>query len=178
MLEDHLLVKTLGAGGFGAVYLALQAPLWNRTAAKCLHRDPDPSAHAQRVALLEAEARSLAMLSHPNIVRLIKFGVSRETPYLVMEYVDGAMTLGAEVRRRHTLGQPLSTREMRHVLSQVLDALGAAHALHIVHRDLKPDNVMLQAVHGNPLMVRLVDFGLAKVVAETSQTQMLAGTPM
>jgi len=178
LVDSHLLVRVLGAGGFGAVYLALQAPLWNPTALKRLHKDPDPSNHARRVALLEGEARSLAALSHPNIVRLIKFGVSEGVPYLVMEYVEGAQTLSAEIRRRAGAGEPMTVAESRHVLNQVLDALGAAHSRHIVHRDLKPDNVMVQAVHGNPLMVRLVDFGLAKVVALTSQTQFLAGTPM
>lgn len=178
MLDDHLLVKALGAGGFGAVYLALQAPLWNPTALKRLHCDPDPATHARRVASLMAEARSLAALTHPNIVRLVKFSAAGDAPYLVMEYVEGARTLASEIRRRAEAGALLGLAEARHIIGQVLDALGAAHARQIVHRDMKPDNVMVQSVHGNPLLVRLVDFGLAKVVAETSQTQMMAGTPL
>ena len=178
-IDDYLVVDTLGAGGFGTVYLALQLPVMLKAALKLMQdRQQEPALAAALLRRFEGEARALARLSHPNVVRLLKYGLWSDAPYMVMEYVDGGRTLAAEVARHAVAGRPLPTTLVAHVLRQVLHGLEAAHRTGIVHRDIKPDNVMLQEVVGDPYHVRLVDFGLAKFVEERSSTSILLGTPM
>ncbi len=178
ILGDQLLVRALGQGGFGAVYLALQAPLWHLTAVKRLFRDADADVHQTRLAELTTEARALASLSHPNIVRLIRLGEDEEGAYLVMEYVEGAQTLKNLLRSRARHGKPLHREEARRILGQLLDALEAAHAASIIHRDIKPENLMVTEAPGHPLLVKVVDFGLAKDISVATHTHLAAGTPM
>ena len=179
MIDDYLVAEVLGAGGFGKVYLALQMPIRLRAALKLLHRDArDPAVARAMVQKFFGEAQALAALAHPNIVRLLKYGVHEDGPYLVMEYVAGARTLKDEVGERAARGEHLDAGTARHILRQIIDGLDAAHQLHIIHRDIKPENVMLQAVAGNAHFVRVVDFGLAKFVAERTETSMAMGTPV
>ena len=176
-IEKYLPVRVLGAGGFGTVYLALQLPIRMQVALKLLHRNMDPAVLEQQIAKFEGEARALATLNHPNVVRLIDYGRDGETPFLVMEFVDGARTLRHAMAGPLGAGQPLSNDLARHVLRQACDGLEAAHARGLVHRDVKPDNVMLQDVAGNPNLVRILDFGLAKFVESGSSTSHAMGTP-
>lgn len=171
MRGDYLVVGVLGSGGLGKVYHALQWPIGLAAALKLLgngHEPPDPHA----VERFRGEAMALARLTHPNIVRLLKFGVHDGVPYLVMEYVEGSRTL-RDLQRRRELDPESALR----VLLQILSALEDAHARNIIHRDIKPPNVMVQAVPGEPFFVRLVDFGLAKFTEEGDDTRQLAGTP-
>ena len=180
MVDDYLVVSVLGAGGFGKVFLALQRPLWKLRAALKrmeIHSD-DPEMAARLAQKFEGEAAALAVLNHPNIVRLLKYGVHEGAPFLVMEFVEGARTLQSEVRDCARRGEPMPPERLRHVLRQVLDGLTAAHEQSIVHRDIKPENIMLQRVAGNPDLVRLLDFGLAKFVEERTQTSVAMGTPV
>lgn len=171
MRGDYLVVGVLGSGGLGKVYHALQWPIALPAALKLLgngHEPPDPHA----VERFRGEAMALARLTHPNIVRLLKFGVHDGVPYLVMEYVEGSRTL-RDLQRRRELDPESALR----VLLQILSALEDAHARNIIHRDIKPPNVMVQAVPGEPFFVRLVDFGLAKFTEDGDDTRQLAGTP-
>ncbi len=168
MFDDYLVVRRLGAGGVGAVYLALQQPIGLPAAIKLLHADGGPLADPER---FRQEAAALARLSHPNIVRLLKYGVAGTTSYLVMEYVEEGRTLESEMRRG------LAVADARRILIQMCHGLEAAHRRGVVHRDIKPANVMLQSLPGDEHFVRLVDFGLAKFVDEGHSTRLAAGTP-
>ena len=178
-IADYLVVDKIGEGGFGKVYLALQMPIGMRAALKVMETGgADAVTAAARAKRFEGEAAALAALTHPNIVRLVKYGVYDEAPYLVMEYVENGRTLKAEIANRAAAGGSFDPRTVRDVIGQVLNALEAAHARDIVHRDIKPDNVMLQEVEGAPNFVKVLDFGLAKFVAERQETSLLVGTPI
>lgn len=166
MLDAWLILRRLGAGGVGEIYLAEQRPVGLRAALKLLSGD-GPLARPERFL---REAAALARLSHPNIVRLLAYGVHAGRPYLVMEFIDGARTLARA-------GPHLAPSEKRRVVLQLTHALEAAHAQGVVHRDLKPANVMLQAVVGEPHFVRVVDFGLAKFAEDGDHTTVVAGSP-
>ena len=177
---DYLAVDVIGQGGFGKVYLALQMPILMETALKLMDRtdiDNDKLA-ATLLTKFEGEAQALAKLFHPNIVRLLKYGAHAGIPFLVMEYVKGGRTLKKVTTDLAQTGDRFEPSVIRHVLRQVVDALDAAHQLKIVHRDIKPENIMLQAVAGNDQLVRILDFGLAKFVAERQETSMAMGTPV
>jgi len=176
-IEKYLLVRVLGAGGFGTVYLALQLPIRMQVAVKLLHRIDDPDVLEAQIAKFEGEARALATLNHPNVVRLIEYGRTGDTPFLVMEFVEGARTLKHAMSGPLREGTPLPVAEARHLLRQICDGLEAAHARGLVHRDVKPDNLMLQTVAGNPNLVRILDFGLVKFAESGSSTSHAMGTP-
>jgi serine/threonine-protein kinase len=166
--EDPLIGRTLpggyrvthmvGVGGMGRVYCAEQVALGRTVAVKVVHphlADDDIAA-----ARFLNEARAASRLSHPNCVAIFDFGRTEEgQPYIVMEYVRGR-DLG---RIADTEG-PLPLRRIVDVLRQTLAALEEAHALGIVHRDLKPDNIVLEPLRSGLDFVKVVDFGLAKMV--------------
>jgi len=156
-----------GSGGMGNVYRALDRATGEIVALKVLVRDP--LAHATRFA---HEARALAELSHPHVVRYVAHGVADTgEPYLAMEWLEGE-DLTARLARRG-----LSTAESLGLVSRVAGALAAAHALGIVHRDLKPSNVFL--VKGQLEGAKVIDFGIARLMDMTrvTRTGMLVGTP-
>lgn len=177
-IGEYLLVDVLGAGGFGKVYLALQLPILMKTALKVMERpEEDPDLANALAKRFEGEAAALATLTHPNIVRLLKYGVHEGMPYLVMEFVEGMRTLRTEMQSGALAPGCTDPAVTVHVLRQVLNALEAAHARGIVHRDVKPENVMLQEVSGDRWFVKVLDFGLAKFVEERAETSLMVGTP-
>ncbi|MBP7127185.1 SUMF1/EgtB/PvdO family nonheme iron enzyme [Myxococcota bacterium] len=174
---EFLVVSRLGAGGFGRVYRALQRPVDQVVALKVMHREGTDGAMASSLARrFEGEARALAVLSHPNVVRLVKFGTHGDLPYLAMEYVPG-QTLRERLAGMAGRGEELEEREVRHLVEQVVGALEAAHGLSLVHRDLKPDNLMVQEIPGDRWFVKVLDFGLAKFVEARTETSLVMGTP-
>jgi serine/threonine protein kinase/formylglycine-generating enzyme required for sulfatase activity len=178
-IDEYLVVGLLGAGGFGKVFRALQMPIRMPTALKLMHRHMKDEANFELLLRkFQGEAQALATLSHPNIVRLLKYGIHLGSPYLVMEMVEGARTLKNEVSKRAIRGADFAPHETFHILRQCADAMEAAHTREIVHRDIKPENIMLQEVAGNANFVRILDFGLAKFVAESSETSVAMGTPV
>jgi serine/threonine protein kinase len=177
LVGKFLVVKELGRGGFGTVYLGLQLPLLMQAAVKLMHSQEDAGLAEVLLRKFEGEAQALARLNHPNTVRLYDFGTHEGAPYMAMEYVANARTLKQEVAGRALKGEEFGLDEVESILRQALDGLEAAHALGIVHRDIKPENLMLQAVAGNPLLVRILDFGLAKFTADGSQSSRVMGTP-
>lgn len=181
-LSRYLLVGLLGEGGMGSVYLALQRPLGREVALKLISGlDPTPAL----VARFEREAMAVSLLEHPNIVKLHDYGVGEgdlRLPFMALEYVRHGRTM-----RRALSGDngPVTVDAVRSVFEQVLHALAAAHEAGIVHRDMKPENVLVVPVHGNPLFVKVLDFGLARAVSEVagfggtlSRDGHLLGTPL
>ncbi|MFL5580912.1 MAG: ADOP family duplicated permease [Gemmatimonadaceae bacterium] len=156
--DRYQIVRALGSGAFGAVYLARERQLHRLVAIKLLHADRADSTE-ERERLLR-EARTLANLSHPAIVPLLAYGETASTVYMVMPYVGGE-TLAARMEREGRL----DPREARRILIEIADALAYAHGEGVLHRDLKPENVLLEragAVSDDvPPRVRLIDFGVA-----------------
>jgi hypothetical protein len=151
-------MRSLGAGGMGAVYLALDRDLERLVAVKVLHRgDADTYLRFHR------EATAVAALSHPCVVAVHELGLEESVPYLVMEYVPGG-TLGDLAAK-----QPLPWRRAVTLVAAAARGLGAAHALGIVHRDVKPANLLLPDPDGN--LVKVADFGLAKRSGAAPLTQ-------
>ncbi|HZI12893.1 MAG TPA: serine/threonine-protein kinase, partial [Myxococcus sp.] len=170
-LGSFRLVRRLGRGGMGAVYLGEHVSIGSRVAVKVLHEHL--ARYPELVQRFHAEARAVNLIGHENIVSIFDLNAAPPRPYLIMEYLDGA-PLSAWV------GTPLPAAAVVAVLAQVCDALQAAHARGIVHRDLKPDNIFLvRRGRGTPF-VKVLDFGIAKLRdAHMPQTHagIIVGTP-
>jgi serine/threonine-protein kinase len=167
-VHDHEILSVLGRGGMGVVYRARHTKLNRIVALKMLLA----GSHAgrQEHARFMREAAAVAALRHPNVVQIYDFGESAGQPYFTMEYVGG----GSLAFRLSN--SPYGVREAAELMTQVAQAVGAAHRAGIVHRDLKPANILL-ADDGRP---KIGDFGLARRIDgadDLTQTGMLMGTP-
>jgi serine/threonine-protein kinase len=150
------LVRLLGRGGMGTVYLAEHPAIGSKVAVKFLHESL--AQNPQVVARFYDEARAVNLIGHENIVAIYDLNLLPPSRYyFVMEYLEGE-TLSAAVRAHH-----LELPAALEVLLQLCDALQCAHERGVVHRDLKPDNVFLVTRGGRPHFVKLVDFGIAKL---------------
>jgi Tol biopolymer transport system component len=147
------IVAPLGAGGMGEVYRARDTRLGRDVAVKILPEKFDTGPEAR--ARFEREARAVAALNHPNILALHDFGVEEGTAYSVTELLEG------ETLRERMGGAPLPLRKALDYAAQIARGLAAAHDRGIIHRDLKPDNLFVT----NDGLVKILDFGLAKVAA-------------
>lgn len=148
----------VGIGGMGRVYCAEQVALGRTVAVKVVH--PHLADDELAAARFLNEARTASRLSHPNSVAIFDFGRTEQgQPYIVMEYLRGR-DLG---RVAHDEG-PLPIRRITDVLRQTLAALEEAHALGIVHRDLKPSNLFLTKRPDGSALVKVLDFGVAKLL--------------
>ena len=168
-IDRYLVTGKLGEGGMGAVYLALQRPLNREVALKVISGlELTPVV----IARFEREARAIALLDHANVRKLYDYGIGDleyQVPYMALEYLRHGRTLGhalVEVKKQN--GGQIPGAVVLAMFRQVLNALAAAHAKGIVHRDMKPDNVMVSPEHGNPYMVKILDFGLAKAFSDIS----------
>jgi TolB-like protein len=161
-LGPYEVIEAIGAGGMGEVYRARDLRLGRLVAVKVLRGDA--AADPDRIERFEREARSASALNHPNIVTIHDVGVEGALPYLAMEWVEGSPLRSLVERGRP---QPLSL--VVSVGAQIADGLAKAHASGIVHRDLKPDNVMLTPDG----LVKILDFGLAKLVGEAGLSQVV-----
>jgi serine/threonine-protein kinase len=169
------LIRQLGAGGMGAVYLAEQIAVGNRLVAlKVLSRklldDPD------FVTRFQNEAASTGRIHHANVVTIYESGQADDgTLYIAMEFLEGESLRQALARRG-----ALPAAEVAEILQQAAQGLNAAHKLGIIHRDLKPDNIFLTRGDEAELIAKIVDFGIAKLLRDSSpntQTGMVLGTP-
>jgi serine/threonine-protein kinase len=167
----------IGVGGMGSVYEAERVDLAQmRVAMKILH--PSVGARADLVMRFRREAETVAAIDHPNIVRILDFQTPPGEPaFLVMERLQGE-PLGDALAKD---GQ-FTAERTSFIASQVLSALSAAHAANVVHRDLKPDNVFLITMSGLRDIVKLLDFGVAKLMnarknEKLTQTGSVLGTP-
>jgi eukaryotic-like serine/threonine-protein kinase len=155
---NYRVVDKLGAGGMGIVYLAEHPLIGKRVALKVIHREL--SQNREVVTRFFNEARAVNQIHNEHIVDITDFGQTRDGDhFFVMEWLDGSSL--AEVLERERSLSP--TRTVR-IAVQIADALGAAHKNGIIHRDLKPDNVFLVTRMGNRDFVKLLDFGLAKLI--------------
>jgi serine/threonine protein kinase len=152
----YVIRRCVSQGGMGVVYLARQEPLGREVIVKVVRTD---TADAEAEARFRREARSLSLLSHPNVVQIYDYGFDADTSlyFIVMEYVPG-ITL-ARYRRRRTI---LPVDELLPIASQMLEGVAEAHRAGLIHRDLKPSNVVLTSPDGRRLGVKLLDFGLSK----------------
>ena len=158
------IIELIGAGGMGAVYKARQSGLDRLVALKIL---PEEFGHDVKFALrFTREARTLAKLSHPNIVSVFEFGHVGDTYYFLMEYIEGS-TLRDVVKA----GQ-LAPEHALAIVPHLCDALQYAHDKGIIHRDIKPENILLD-VDGS---VKIADFGLSRILGNDSGQEMLTGT--
>ena len=152
----HIL-EQLGEGGMATVYKAYDTRLERDVAVKVLRTDQFIPAELHTVLQrFEREAKSLAKLSHPNIVNILDFGEHEEKPFLVMEYLPGG-TL------KQRLGQAIPWQETFRTLLPVARGLAYAHQHNLIHRDVKPANILMDEFDA-PI---LTDFGIAKLLADT-----------
>ncbi len=156
-IGHYRVVRKLGSGGMGEVFLAEDTKLHRQVALKVL--PPEVAADDLRRRRLLDEAHAASVLSHPNICVIHEIGEESGTPFISMEYIDG-VPLSDRIA-----GRPLVLSEILDIGMQMADAVDAAHEAGIIHRDLKPGNVLLTA-RGH---VKILDFGLAKLT-ETAST--------
>ena len=166
---NYEIVGTVGRGGMGIVYRAMDTALDRVVALKVLRSDR--RSHPILFARFEREAQAIAQLDHPHIVETYRAGSAHGIPFIAMELVKGA-PLSDVMRQEHRLPWERALA----IADQVADALGAAHAHQIIHRDIKPPNVIV----GEDDHVYVTDFGLAKLL--TAENQLTAegtrlGTP-
>lgn len=158
--ERYRVLSLLGVGGMGAVYFGEHVKLPRRVAIKVLHAELSGLAEAR--GRFENEARAAAVLDHPNVVTVTDFGDTDDGHfYLVMEYIEG-VTLRAAI----DAAGALTLTRLANLARQLGAALERAHSLGIVHRDLKPENIMLIPGEDGGELVKVVDFGIAKLPRE------------
>lgn len=163
----------LGRGGMSAVYKARDLALDRLVAVKVMSDElvEQPSMRAR----FEREARAAAQIAHPNVAHIYDFGSEDGVSFIAMEYVPGR-----SLRRLLETDGPLSPRTAIEIARQTGEALAAAHRLGILHRDVKPENILVLDGEAS-VRVKVVDFGLAKLLDDTTGTQLtgteILGTP-
>jgi serine/threonine protein kinase len=153
-IENYRIVRLLGSGGMGEVYLAEDVRLKRKVALKLL--PPHFTANPDRVRRFEREARAASALNHPNIVTIYEIRQSGSTHFIATEFVEG------KTLRQLMAEKPLKLGETLNVAIQVAGALVGAHAAGIIHRDIKPENIMIRSDG----YVKILDFGLAKLTEQ------------
>jgi serine/threonine-protein kinase len=180
VIGSYRIRQRLGAGGMGEVFLAEHRHIERKAAIKVLL--PELSTKEEVVARFFTEARSASRIKHPGIVEVIDCEIDqRGRAFIVMEFLDGESLAHCLQRAGR-----LDVNSSLGIVGQIASALSAAHPKGIIHRDLKPDNVFLVSTPDaeTPLSVKILDFGIAKLVAhegvETGRTQTgsLLGTPL
>ena len=155
---SYRLVRSLARGGMGQVFLVEHRRLGRQLVAKLLH--DELASNPQLVDRFRIEAQSLGRLKHPNIVSIFGFEATRNNrPFMITEYLQGR-TIAQELAS----GTVFSVREAIRYTREALAALAAAHELGIVHRDIKPQNLMLQELPDGSKKLKVLDFGLARVI--------------
>ncbi len=176
-IGPYLVLKKIGEGGFGSVFLAEQTePVQRRVALKILKLGMDTQAIIGR---FEQERQALAVMDHPHIAKVLDAGATETgRPFFVMELVEGSPITDFADEHKLTIRQRLE------LFAQVCNAIQHAHSKGIIHRDIKPSNVLVSSHDGKPF-ARVIDFGIAKAVDqrltdETAFTQhgQLMGTPL
>ncbi|NVB41949.1 serine/threonine protein kinase [Pseudenhygromyxa sp. WMMC2535] len=169
----HLL-RELGRGGMGTVYLAERTDNHETFAIKLLNER-----YLERGDIADRfiqEAQAVSRIDHPNVVSITDFGRLEDgTTFLVMEHLQGE-SLAALCKRE----APLPWPRVRHIMLQICDALQAAHDAAVIHRDIKPDNILRLSHGDDPDFIKVLDFGLAKLQGgglRLTRTGMVIGTP-
>ncbi len=179
LLDRYRLIKKLGEGGMGAVYLAEHVTIKKRCAIKVLN--PEYAHKADLVERFLQEARAASMIAHENVVEITDFGAAPNgSVFFVMEMLVGE-DLADTIKRE----APMPWSRVAPMALQICRALGAAHAKGVIHRDMKPENCFRIERSGNPDFIKVLDFGIAKVTSEDpnetagrlTSTGMIFGTP-
>jgi hypothetical protein len=173
--ERYHILKKLGEGGMGTVYLAEHVKMGRKAALKVMN--PGMNSDSDAIARFNREAANASRLNHPNVCGIYDFG---ETPegliYLAMEFIEGE-SLTSLIEKNGSLAAPRAAS----IIHQAADALAVAHDYGIVHRDLKPDNIMIAKGRDGSDLVKVVDFGIAKASSSDAQkvtkTGLVVGTP-
>ncbi|MFW6023832.1 MAG: serine/threonine-protein kinase, partial [Myxococcota bacterium] len=161
--DRYEVVERLGEGGMGAVFIAEHLKLRKRVALKVIL--PEFAGDGEMAARFAREAMASAKLDHPNVASALDYGTLPEGgAYLVMQLVRGD-SLQALIDAQGRLPWPRACA----IAAQVSDALSAAHLEGIIHRDLKPDNILLEPRDGGNDLVKVLDFGIARLSAESTQ---------
>ena len=155
-ISHYRIIEKLGGGGMGVVYLAEDTRLDRKVAIKFLPAEVATDERAKQRLL--REAKTAATLDHPNICAIYEVGEEDSHSFIVLQYIEGE-TLAARLKRHLP-----DLREALAIATQVADALNEAHGRGIIHRDIKPENIMLTTRN----QVKVLDFGLAKVVRDSS----------
>ena len=164
-LGRYHILEQLGEGGMATVYKAYDTRLERDVAVKVIRTELFGQAIIERMLIrFEREAKSIAKLSHPNIVKVLDYGEHEGKPFLVMEYLPSG-TL------KQKIGKPVPWRDALRFLIPIARALQVAHVQGIIHRDIKPSNILI-TLSGEPM---LSDFGIAKII-ESEETTALTGT--
>ena len=135
---NYRFMRLLGEGGFADVYLGEHLHLGTQAAIKVLHTQLT----SDDVEQFRSEARTIARLEHPNIIRVLDFGIEGKTPYLVMSYASNGT-----LRQNHGKGVSLPLATVVSYVRQVANALQYAHDQKVIHRDVKPENMLLGGRH-------------------------------
>src|SRR5262249_28657180 len=160
VFNGYRILEVIGRGGMGAVYKAQQVELERLVALKVIAASGGGDSHLRE--RFRAEARAVARLDHPNIVRIYEVGEHEGARFFSMEFCPGGT-----LSRRLATG-PLEARAAAELVRTLADAIQAAHQARVIHRDLKPANVLFTA-DGTP---RIADFGLARRLDDPGQTGM------
>lgn len=175
--DRYEVVMTLGRGSTGIIYKAKHLYLDRMVALKVLH--PQLVCETESVARFKREAQAVSALSHPNIVSIYDFGINVDgLPYLVMDFSGGETLMD-----RISAHKQLSFEEALPLLIQACDALSHAHSKGVIHRDVKPGNMLIVEDESGREMLRLVDFGIAKIerggqAMQVTQNGDVLGSPL
>jgi serine/threonine protein kinase len=173
--DRYHILKKLGEGGMGTVYLAEHVKMGRKSALKVMN--PGMNTDADAIARFNREASNASRLSHPNICGIYDFGETSDgLIYLAMEFIEGS-SLTSLIEKTGAL----PAARCGSIIHQTSDALQVAHDAGIVHRDLKPDNIMVTKNRDGSDLVKVVDFGIAKASSSDAQkvtkTGLVVGTP-
>lgn len=169
--ERYEILSIAGQGGMSTVYKARHTYMERTVAVKLLH--PHLVSDPISIQRFQQESKAASSLSHPNIITVFDFGVSEGMAYLVMDYLDGP-TVGDLIDQ----GGAVPEREALDIFRQVLRGLAHAHSKGVIHRDLKPRNIVLKVEEDGSVLLKIVDFGIAKILpqdGEASQHLTLTG---
>jgi serine/threonine protein kinase len=168
--ERYRILRKLGEGGMGAVYEGEHLVIKKRVAIKVQH--PQFANNPEIVARFHREAEAATSIGHPNIIEVNDMGRFPDgAAYMVLEFLKGR-----DWSKDIATEGPQPLGKVVHIMSQVCDALSAAHAKGIVHRDLKPENIFLLERGNDPAFVKVVDFGISKMHESGSENRSLTQT--
>jgi len=156
-ISHYKIIRLLGAGGMGEVYLADDTKLHRQVALKVLTSQFEPD--AERIKRFQKEARAVSALNHPNIITIYSIEETDAGSFIATEFIDG------QTLRERITEKPLLWQDAVRIAIQITRALKTAHSVGIIHRDIKPANIMIR--HDG--LVKVLDFGLAKLIAPDSR---------
>jgi eukaryotic-like serine/threonine-protein kinase len=165
-INQYEIVSLLGEGGMGAVFLARDTKLERKVAIKFLSDTLQKDSN--RLNRFFREAKAASALNHPNIITVYEIGEFENKPFIATEFIDGTTLNHYSVHEKLTVGGALD------IAAQIASALASAHSAGIIHRDVKPDNVMIR----KDGIVKVLDFGLAKLTQETGSVDSEGATQL